>query len=39
MFQMLVKKVFDKNKRIRRRKWKLERFEGAQELDTESVNR
>jgi len=36
---MLVKKVFDKNKRIRRRKWKLERFEGAQELDTESVNR
>ncbi|XP_005109089.1 60S ribosomal export protein NMD3 [Aplysia californica] len=36
---MLVKKVFDRNKRIRRRKWKLERFDGADEADTESVNR
>lgn len=36
---MLVKKVFDRTKRIRRRKWKLERFDGADEAETESVTR
>ncbi|GFR91110.1 60S ribosomal export protein NMD3 [Elysia marginata] len=36
---MLVKKVFDRSKRLRRRKWRLERFDGADELDTESVTR
>ena len=37
--QMLVKKVFDRSKRMRRRKWRLERFDGADDLDTESVTR
>ncbi|KAI8764615.1 ribosome-binding protein [Biomphalaria glabrata] len=36
---MLIKKVFDNARRMRRRKWKLHRFEGADELDTESVTR
>lgn len=36
---MLVKKVFDRTKRIRNRKWKLQRFDGAELLDTESVTK
>ena len=36
---MLVKKVFDRSKRLRRRKWRLQRFDGADDLETESVTR
>uniref|UniRef100_A0A0B7A2U3 60S ribosomal export protein NMD3 OB-fold domain-containing protein n=1 Tax=Arion vulgaris TaxID=1028688 RepID=A0A0B7A2U3_9EUPU len=36
---MLVKKVFDRTKRLRNRKWKLQRFEGADLLDSESVTK
>jgi nonsense-mediated mRNA decay protein 3 len=37
---VLVKKVFgDRNKRIRKRKWKLQHLEGAHEMDTSSIER
>jgi len=36
---VIVKKVYDRNRRIRKRKWMLERFTGAADLETESVTK
>ncbi|XP_059140421.1 60S ribosomal export protein NMD3-like [Physella acuta] len=36
---MLIKKVFDHSRRLRRRKWKLHRFDGADALETESTTK